>query len=164
LDASNGGGFDTSGVLQSRMGGERSFGQEPLHALAADTGGRALLNSNDLEGGIARALDETSRYYLLAWRPTKDAQRASNFSKIKVTIAGRPELKVQLRRGYLGASAEPPKANAETSAVQVESNDVLGVAESSTEELRTALALGYKQAAGTNMQLNTTLQLTAQSP
>ncbi|HJP90653.1 MAG TPA: VWA domain-containing protein [Pyrinomonadaceae bacterium] len=164
VDASNAGGFDTSGVLQSRMGGERNFSQEPLHALAADTGGRALLNSNDLEGGIARALDETSRYYLLAWRPTNDAQRASNFSKIKITIAGRPELKVQLRHGYLGASAEPPKAKTDASIVQVESTDVLGVAEFSTEELRTALALGYKQAVGTNMQLNTTLQLTAQSP
>ena len=164
VDASNGGGFDTSGVLQSRMSGERNFSQEPLHALAADTGGRALLNSNDLEGGIARALDETSRYYLLAWRPANDAQRASNFSKIKVAIAGRPELKVQVRHGYLGASAEPAKANTEASPVEVESKDVLGVAESSTEELRTALALGYKQAAGTNMQLNTSVQLTAQSP
>jgi hypothetical protein len=109
LDASSGGGFDPSGVAQSRLSGERSFMQEPLHALAADTGGRALLNSNDLAGGIARALDETSRYYLLAWTPLNDAQRASNFSKIKVTVAGRPELKVQLRRGYLGVPAEKPK-------------------------------------------------------
>ena len=94
FDASNGGGFDPSGIMQSRLSGERTFMQEPLHALAADTGGRALLNSNDLTGAVARALDETSRYYLLAWRPENDAQRASNFKKIKVTIAGRPDLKV----------------------------------------------------------------------
>jgi hypothetical protein len=162
LDASSSG-FDPYGVLQSRMSGERTFSQEPLHALAADTGGRALLNSNDLAGGIARALDETSRYYLIAWRPTNDAQRASNFSKIKITIAGRPELKVQLRRGYLGPP--PEKNNAQAVApVQVENTDVLGVAESSTEELHAALALGYKQTSGPNMQLTTAVQLNARSP
>ncbi len=164
LDASSGGGFDTSGVMQSRMGGERTFTQEPLHALAADTGGRALLNSNDLTGGIARALDETSRYYLLAWRPANDAQRASNFSKIKITIAGQPGLKVQLRRGYLGPPPEKNKANAQPAPVQVESTDVLGVTETLAEELRAAIALGYKQASGTNMQLTTSVQLNARSP
>jgi len=163
LDASNGGGFDTSGILQSRMSGERTFGQEPLHALAADTGGRALLNSNDLTGGIARALDETSRYYLLAWRPTNEAQRTSNFSKIKISIAGRPELKVQLRRGYLGPPPERNKNTAQPVPVQVESTDVLGVTESA-EEIRTAVALGYKQTTGGNMQLTTSVQLNAQSP
>ena len=163
FDASSGGGFDPSGILQSRLSGERSFMQEPLHALAADTGGRALLNSNDLEGGIARALDETSRYYLLAWRPENEAQRASNFSKIKVQIAGRPELKVQLRRGYLGAPPEKNKAAAQQPAT-VETTDVLGVTESSSDELHTAVALGYKQTSGPNMQLTTTAQVSAQSP
>jgi VWFA-related protein len=165
LDASNGGGFDSSGVYQSRLSGERTFMQEPLHALAADTGGRAILNSNDLTGGIARALDETSRYYLLAWRPENDAQRASNFSKIKVRIAGRSDLKVQLRRGYLGAPPEKIKPPAQTAApTQVENTDVLGVAESSSDELHAALALGYKQAGGSNVQLAATVQVNAQSP
>jgi VWFA-related protein len=161
LDASDGGGFDPTGVFVNRMSGERTFTQEPLHALAADTGGRALLNSNDLTGGLARALDETSRYYLLAWRPENDAQRASNFSKIKVTIAGRPDLKVQLRRGYLGAPPEKSKATAQPATV--ETTDVLGVTESSSEELRAALALGYKKTSGANMQLTSTAQVGAQS-
>jgi len=161
LDAGTGGGFDPYGLYQSRMSGERTFMQEPLYALAADTGGRALLNSNDLEGGVARALDETSRYYLLAWRPETEAQRASNFSKIKVTIAGRPELKVQLRRGYLGAPPEKIKGRAQP--VELESTDVLGVTESSAEELHAALAAGYKQTSGANMQLSSTVQVSAQS-
>ena len=163
FDASSGGGFDPSGVMQSHLSGERNFMQEPLHALAADTGGRALLNSNDLEGGIARALDETSRYYLLAWRPENEAQRASNFSKIKVQIVGRPELKVQLRRGYLGAPPEKSKAVAAQPA-SVETTDVLGVTESSSDELRAAIALGYKRTSGPNLQLTTTAQVSAQSP
>lgn len=161
FDASSGGGFDPSGIMQSHLSGEHTFMQEPLHALAADTGGRALLNSNDLTGGIARALDETSRYYLLAWRPENDAQRASNFKKIKVRITDRPDLKVQLRRGYLGGPPEKSKATAQPTSV--ETTDVLGVTESSSEELRAAVALGYKRTAGANMQLTTTAQVSAQS-
>jgi hypothetical protein len=164
LDASLSGGSDPSGILQSRLSGERTFSQEALHALAADTGGRAMLNSNALEEGIARALDETSRYYLLAWRPENEAQRASNFSKIKVTIAGRPDLKVQLRRGYLGPPAEQAKAKVEPVTVQLEKTDDLGVAESSGEEIRTALAVGYKQTSAGNMQLASSVQVSAQSP
>jgi VWFA-related protein len=162
FDASNGGGFDPTGIMQSRLSGERTFMQEPLHALAADTGGRALLNSNDLTGGIARALDETSHYYLLGWRPENDAQRASNFSKIKVRIKDRSDLKVQLRRGYLGAPPEKSKATAQPTSV--ETTDVLGVTESSSEELRAAVALGYKKTSGPNMQLTSTAQVSAQSP
>jgi VWFA-related protein len=162
LDASSGGGSDPTGIMQSHLSGERTFVQEPLHALAADTGGRALFETNDLTGGIARALDETSRYYLLAWRPENDAQRASNFSKIKVTIAGRPDLKVQLRRGYLGAPPEKSKAEAPQPA-SIETTDVLGVTESSSEELRAAVALGYKKTSGANMQLTSTAQVGAQS-
>ena len=161
LDASDGGGFDPTGVFQSRMTGERTFTQEPLHALAADTGGRALLNSNDLTGGLARALDETSRYYLIAWRPENEAQRASNFSKIKLTIAGRPDLKVQLRRGYLGAP--PEKSKSAVQPATVETTDVLGVTELSSEELHAAVALGYKKTSGANMQLTSTAQVGARS-
>jgi VWFA-related protein len=164
LDASTGGGFDPSGVLQSRLSGERTFMQEPLHALAADTGGRALLNSNDLDGGIQRALDETSRYYLLAWRPENEAQRASNFSKIKVSIVGQPELKVQLRRGYLGAPPEKKKTvAAQPAPVEVENTDVLGVTESSSEELRAAVSVGYKHTSNNGRQLTSTVQVGAQS-
>jgi VWFA-related protein len=162
LDAGNAGGFDPYGTLQSRMSGERTFSQEPLHALAADTGGRALLNSNDLTGGIERALDETSRYYLIAWRPENEAQRAANFSKIKISIAGQPDLKVKLRRGYLGAPPEKSKAAA-AQPTSVETTDVLGVTESSSEELRAALAIGYKQTSGANVQLTSTVQVGAQS-
>ena len=164
LDASVAGGFDPTGIQQSRTSGEQTFMQQGLYALAADTGGRAVLNTNDLEGGIARALEETSRYYLLAWRPNSEAQRASNFSKIKVTIAGHPELKVRLRRGYLGAPTEKAKTKDEPATVQVENTDVLGVTESSTEELRPALALGYKLTSANNMQLTSSLQVSAHAP
>lgn len=164
FDASNGGGADPTGVYSSRLSGERNFSQEPLNALASDTGGRALLNSNDMQDGVARALDETSRYYLLAWKPANDAQRQSNFSKIKVTIADRPDLKVKLRRGYLSVPRpQQQQAKTEASAVEIDKTDDLGLTESSNEELHAALALGFKQTAGGNMQLNASVQVNAQS-
>jgi hypothetical protein len=164
LDASVGGGADPYGVLPSRMSGERTFSQEPLHALAADTGGRAFLNTNALDDAVGRALDETSRYYLLAWRPENDAQRTSNFSKIKITIPDQPDLKVRLRRGYLAAVERPKPKVEETGAVQVESTDVLGVTESTNEELRPALVLGYKVTSAHKMQLTSSLQVSAHAP
>ena len=38
----------------------------PLYTVAIDTGGRALFNTNDMDGSIKDALAETSKYYLLA--------------------------------------------------------------------------------------------------
>ena len=164
LDAGTPGGFDPSGVFANRMTGEHSFMQQGLHALAADTGGRAMLNSNDFQDAMARALDETSRYYLLAWRPSSDAERASNFSKIKVRIKDHPELKVQVRRGYLGVQSEQSQTTASASApVAIENTEDYGVTESSNEEIRTAVAVGYKQTGGENMQLTSTVQVNAQS-
>ena len=43
---------------------------------------------------FSQAIDETSNYYLLAWRPASDDQRAGK-SKIKVIIKDRPELRVR---------------------------------------------------------------------
>ncbi|MGH9881775.1 MAG: VWA domain-containing protein, partial [Pyrinomonadaceae bacterium] len=116
VDASNSGGFDPTGVLSSRLGPELSSLQEPLHALAGPTGGRALVNSNSFINGIERALDETSRYYLLAWRPESEEQRKGNHPKIIITIAQHPDLKVLLRKGYLGAPLEKRTSGARPSA------------------------------------------------
>jgi len=166
LDAGNGGGFDPTGVFVSRMSNELTFSQEPLVAIASDTGGRAFLNTNSLTDGIGRALDETSRYYLLAWRPTSESQRLPNSTKIKVTIAGRPDLKVKLRRGYLGMPlrkiAEQKKTTPESESEQLASDDHLAVVAENTEDLQTALSLGYKRTSGGNMELAAAVQLTAQ--
>ena len=40
-----------------------------MNALAVDTGGRALRNQNSFGQFINELVAETSRYYLLAWRP-----------------------------------------------------------------------------------------------
>ncbi|HYO91373.1 MAG TPA: VWA domain-containing protein, partial [Pyrinomonadaceae bacterium] len=87
--------------------------REPLRILADDTGGRALLNSNSIPDSIQQALDETSAYYLLAWRPDTEEQRSGR-ARLKVSIKNRPDLRVRLRRNYhatpaAGLKSEKPK-------------------------------------------------------
>lgn len=77
--------------------------QEVLRVLAADTGGRAILNTNKPVDGITKALRETSAYYLLAWRPERMAAVKSRLYRIEVSIKGRPELVVFARNGFLNS-------------------------------------------------------------
>jgi VWFA-related protein len=88
-----------SGTVARNWTAESAGLRAPLRILAEDTGGRALLNSNSIPGSIDDALDETSSYYLLAWRPDADEQRNGK-AAIKVTLKNHPELKVRLRRNF----------------------------------------------------------------
>ncbi len=99
-DAGSDAGFDPTGRLSRVNAGALSGAQEPLRTLAADTGGRALLNTNALDAALAKSLKETSVYYLLAWQPEAGEQRGSKFKRIEVRIKDRPELNVQVRRGF----------------------------------------------------------------
>lgn len=97
-DASSDAPFDPSGRLVRSSTGEISASQDSLNALANDTGGRAMFNTNDLSAGITRGLKETSAYYLLAWRPESDDKRGGRSSRVEVSITGHPNLVVRLRR------------------------------------------------------------------
>jgi VWFA-related protein len=101
---------DPNGRLARSNIGELSASQDPLSALASDTGGRALLNSGAFNAAVTNALNETSNYYLMAWRPPLDEQKGGNFKKIEVTIVGRPDLTVRLPRGFMVETKSAAKA------------------------------------------------------
>lgn len=73
-----------------------------INALAADTGGKALFNTNNLNLGLERALDENSVYYALDYYPSDDTD-TNKFREIKVRVKNHPEYKVRAQRGYLPA-------------------------------------------------------------
>jgi hypothetical protein len=73
--------------------------QEPLETLADETGGRSFLNSNALDDGLSQALAESSSYYLLAWRPDSENQRAGKL-RVEISIKDRPDLRVRTRRHF----------------------------------------------------------------
>lgn len=111
---------------------ESMSSQEVLRVLASDTGGRAILNTNKPADGIARALRETSEYYLLAWRPERIETVKSHHHRIEVSIKGRPDLVVFARSGFL--DSDP------TSTVGTGGKTGKSVAKTPNSELASALS------------------------
>ena len=107
-DASTERAFDPSGQLETSTHGELSASQDALNALAVDTGGKALFNTNDLVKGLAPAIKETSTYYLLAWKPEPETQKQGRFRQLEVKLVGRPDLTVRVRKGFF--DLDPPAA------------------------------------------------------
>ena len=78
---------------------ELLLAQESLMALADETGGMAVVRTNDIPGALARIASENSTYYLLGYQT--DASRSpGRFRKLEVRVK-RPGLQVRARRGYI---------------------------------------------------------------
>jgi VWFA-related protein len=84
---------------------ELFLAQESLLSLAENTGGLAVIRSNDLRGGLQRIVEDNSRYYVLGY-VSNQTGGAGRFRSIDVRVK-RPGLKVRARRGYVPAD---PKA------------------------------------------------------
>jgi VWFA-related protein len=121
----------------------RVVGEDVLNALAEDTGGRFIHNTNALSPPLTKALKETSVYYLLAWRPNEGSDK--KFRSIELSIKNRPELSVRVQRGYFEATPEV-KQTEQASAKAAPPADPLLKAINSLlpkRELPTRLALSY---------------------
>jgi VWFA-related protein len=71
--------------------------------VAYGTGGDVIANTNDITGGLDRAIEDASSYYVVGFRP---AALDNKFHRLAVTVKGRPELVVRTRRGYLAVNQE----------------------------------------------------------
>jgi VWFA-related protein len=91
---------EMEGLSSRYLTEELTTTREPLQIIAANTGGRTLLNTNDFNAGFTKAIQETSVYYLLAWRPENAEQLRDKFRQIEVRVSERPDLNVLVRRGY----------------------------------------------------------------
>jgi VWFA-related protein len=70
-----------SAALSSRF----AQSQDTMYALAGDTGGKALLDSNDLAQGIINAQKSVSDYYILGYY-TSNHEPNGKFRKVKITV------------------------------------------------------------------------------
>jgi VWFA-related protein len=95
------------------MIGQDTALQAPLYTVAVDTGGRALFNSNSMDDSIRQALNETSKYYLLAWRPDPEAKRSETFHRVQVRVKDHPELTVRMQKGYFQSVAAKNTASSQ---------------------------------------------------
>ena len=73
--------------------------QDTLYALATDTGGKPLLDYNDLVKGILRAEQSVSSYYIIGYYTTNIAQDGK-FRRIKITLNANPATNLDYRQGY----------------------------------------------------------------
>ncbi len=102
LDASVGapkGSSVFSGKFQSQARDKFNDQQETLHTLAADTGGKALLDSNDLTMGMVDAQKAVVSYYTLAYYSANSA-KDGRFRKIKVELPPTVKYALDYRNGY----------------------------------------------------------------
>lgn len=91
-----------------RMNDPIYISQQALIETAEASGGFAITNSNDLESGLDRILDDLDNYYLLGFHPPEPVD--DKWHAIEVTVKDRPELTVRHRRGYqLGVEPELPE-------------------------------------------------------
>ena len=137
LEASNDRPINTEGATpDNRMGGSTSQRQadkmapyaaehaarganiSAMEQLAADTGGEAILNANDLNKAIARVVQNGSHYYTVVYTPT-NKNMDGKYRRIEVKLSG-GKYKLSYRRGYYADAAakdaapdEDAKANAD---------------------------------------------------
>ena len=104
-DASTSSGRGTGAFTGTKQSGQRNSvtsSQDTLYTLASDTGGKALVDSNDLSLGIREAQQDISSYYILGYYSSNSAEDGK-FRKIQVKLASKElqaSAKVEFRNGY----------------------------------------------------------------
>ncbi len=91
-----------SAILATRL--------DSLRALANNTDGMAVLNSNDIDTGLRKVVADLTSYYLLGYYSTNQ-KLDGKFRRIEVKI-DRPGVNVRARRGYRAPSAAEVAAGA----------------------------------------------------
>jgi VWFA-related protein len=88
-----------SGQTQTRQRDNAMATQDTLTSLASDTGGKALLDDNDITNGIRQAQRDIQGYYILGYYST-DARRDGQYRRVEVKMAPGVQAKLDFRNGY----------------------------------------------------------------
>jgi VWFA-related protein len=100
--------INDGGIGQSQPGFETDrralqATQDTLRSLSEETDGRAIVNRNTLQEGLAQITRDASFYYLIGYNST-EAPTDGKFHEIKVNLKRRG-LEVRARKGYWAATA-----------------------------------------------------------
>ncbi|HVW06355.1 MAG TPA: VWA domain-containing protein [Vicinamibacterales bacterium] len=145
-----------------------------LRTLAEGTGGLAIVNTNDIDGGVRRMADDLSAYYLIGYYST-NTKKDGRLRRIEVKTR-QPDIEVHARSSYrapdAGAAAAAASATAVNAALPVdEALGPLGRLRESTPiyvngaradgEWRVAVELSDRQVAtsGWSQGANVTVQI-----
>jgi VWFA-related protein len=91
---------DDAGTPVARLAGPN------LEELAADTGGRAIANTNDLRAGLAGISGELLHYYEVVYAPA-DPASDGRFRRISVKVS-RQGVRIHTRKGYFATAGDAP--------------------------------------------------------
>jgi VWFA-related protein len=91
-----------SGTLAQAATTRQQQSQDAYYALAKDTGGRAVFDSNDLARGIAQAAHAVTSYYLIGYYTTNSATDG-RFRRVKIAVNPGLAADLSYRAGYYGA-------------------------------------------------------------
>ena len=93
-----------SGRLQQGLSARLTAAQDTLYTLAAETGGKAFLDSNELALGVVQAQAAINSYYVVGYYSTNGAEDG-HWRKIRVTLANKElaSSKLEHRSGYFAA-------------------------------------------------------------
>jgi VWFA-related protein len=96
------------GLVHNTMEGAagRSETISTMQQLAADTGGQAIFNANDLDGALNRAIHNGDHYYTLVYTPA-NKQMDGNFRSIQIKL-GDSKDQLSYRRGYYADDNSAP--------------------------------------------------------
>lgn len=78
---------------------------DAMKAIAQETGGFAVYNSNDLTGALSRVAADNAAYYVLAYYPERTSETRD--LKIAVRVKNRPDLVIRTRSSFVLEGKKP---------------------------------------------------------
>jgi VWFA-related protein len=86
---------------QSAMAFSSNFSQsqDTLWTMAADTGGKALLDNNDLSAGVVKAQKSVSSYYIIGYYTSNEALNGK-FRRVKIALTNGLSASLDYSQGY----------------------------------------------------------------
>ena len=93
----------TSGPINSLLRG--NLHRDYLRTVAENTGGRAIVDTNDLSGAISQVFSENSAYYIIGYRSTR-AESDRRVRRVEVRV-NKPDVTAQTRNAYYDPRAQP---------------------------------------------------------
>jgi VWFA-related protein len=96
---SQGGAGMYTGASAMAMTANFQQSQDTMWSMAADTGGKALLDNNDLAMGIVNAQKAMSSYYIIGYY-TSNTNPDGKYRRVKIAVNGDSGYKLDYRQGY----------------------------------------------------------------
>jgi VWFA-related protein len=123
--ADSSGGMNANEIERSLADRRTSFfeSQNGLFYLAEQTGGFAVVNNNDLAGGIKRVIEDQKGYYLIGYRPDESTfdkvSGRRKFHKLTLRVLRPGKFNVRVRNGFFGITDEDSVPTAKTRVAQL---------------------------------------------